>query len=151
MKVHSIIIIMCLSFLLTGCSNKSKSPDQTLCFEDLPIDVRLKFKQVYNYCPPPVIKGSDTIEYMPPFIEAYNMNGDTVSIKSSKMMFSNSFTISSNGKRIKLDLNILERVFIIKGDSIYYPISGNGITTCGEPRSSTVNVDTLLFQVSIMK
>lgn len=151
MKVHSIIIIMCLSFLLTGCSNKSKSPVRTLSFEDLPIDVRLKFKDVYNYCPPPVINGSDTIEYMPPFIEAYNMNGDTVSIKSSKMMFSNSFTISSNGKRIKLDLNILERVFIIKGDSIYYPISGNGITTNGKPRSSTVNVDTLLFQVSIMK
>lgn len=76
---------------------------------------------------------------MPPFIEAYNMNGDTVSIKSSKMMFSNYFTISSNGKRIKLDLNIFERVFIIKGDSIYYPISWNGITTDGEPRSSTVS------------
>lgn len=151
MKVHSIIIVMCLSSLMIGCSNKSKSPVQILSLEDLPIDVSLKFKDVYNYCPPPVINGSDTIEYMPPFIEAYNMNGDTVSIKSSKMMFSNSFTISSNGKRIKLDLNILERVFIIKGDSIYYPISGNGITTCGEPRSSTVNVDTLLFQVSIMK
>lgn len=151
MKVHSIIIATCLSFLLTGCSNKSKSSVLTLSFKDLPIDVRLKFKDVYNYCLPPVIIGSDTIEYMPPFIEAYNMNGDTVSIKPSKMMFSNSFTISSNGKRIKLDLNILERVFIIKGDSIYYPISGNGVTTCGKPRSSTVNVDTLLFQVSIIR
>ena len=69
----------------------------------------------------------------------------------SKMMFSNSFTIYSNGKSIKLNLNILERVFIIKGDSIYYPISGNGITTNGEPRSYHVKVDTLTFQASIMK
>ncbi len=53
MKVHSLLI---------GCLNKSKSSDQTLSFEDLPIDVRFKFKQVYNYYPPSVINGSDTIE-----------------------------------------------------------------------------------------
>lgn len=150
MKTNIIIIVACLSSILAGCSNKSQSSAKTLRFEDLPIDVRLKFKQVYNYCPPPTFNGSDTIEYTPPFIEAYNMNGDTAIIKMSKMMFSNSFTIYSNGKSIKLDLNILERVFIIKGDSIYYPISGNGITTSGEPRSSNVKVDTLMFQASIM-
>lgn len=151
MKVHSIIIAACLSTLLIGCSNKSRFSDQTLGFKDLPADVRLKFKQVYNYCPAPTFNGSDTIEYMPPFIEAHNMNGDTVIVKWSHMIFSNSFIISSNGKRIKLNLNILERVFIIKDDSIYYPISGNGITTSGKPRSSNVKVDTLMFQVSIMR
>ena len=150
MKINVIIIVACLSSVLAGCSNKSQSSAKTLGFEDLPIDVRLKFKQVYNYCPP-TFNGSDTIEYMPPFIEAYNMNGDTAIIKMSKMLFSNSFTIYSNGKSIKLNLNILERVFIIKGDSIYYPISGNGITTYGEPRSYHVKVDTLTFQASIMK
>lgn len=55
---------------------------------------------------------------MPPFIEAYNMNGESVDINMSNNIFSNSFIISSNGKRIKLNMNILERVFIIKGDTI---------------------------------
>lgn len=151
MKEYFIILVVCLTPLFIGCSNKAQYSGQTLRYEDLPADIRLKFKQVYNYCPAPTFKGSDTIEYMSPFIEAHNMNGDTVIIKKSDMIFSNSFTICSNGKRMKFDLSILERVFIIKDDSIYYPISGNGITTSGEPRSSNVKVDTLLFQVSIMK
>lgn len=151
MKIHFIIIVICLWHFLVGCSNNSQFSDQTLGFEDLPIDVRLKFEQIYNYCPPPIFNGRDTVEYMPPFIEAHNMNGNPVVIKRPNTMFSNSFTISSNGKRIKLDLNILERVFIIKGDSIYYPISGNGITTNGKPRSFDVKVDTLKFRVSIMR
>ncbi len=151
MKAHIIITVVCLSTLLIGCSNKPRFSGPTISFENLPIDVRIKFKEVYNYCSLPTINGNDTIEYMPPFIEAYNMNGDSVIIDMSNNLFNNSFTIRSNGKWIKLYLNILERVFIIKNDTIYYPVSGNGIATYGEPRSSNVDVDTLMFQVSIMK
>lgn len=151
MKTHIIITVVCLSTLLIGCSNKPRFSGPTISFENLPIDVRIKFKEVYNYCSLPTINGNDTIEYMPPFIEAYNMNGDSVIIDMSNNLFDNSFTIRSNGKWIKLYLNILERVFIIKNDTIYYPVSGNGIATYGEPRSSNVDVDTLMFQVSIMK
>ena len=114
MKINVIIIVACLSSVLVGCSNKSQSSAKTLGFEDLPIDVRLKFKQVYNYCPPPTFNGSDTIEYMPPFIEAYNMNGDTAIIKMSKMMFSNSFTIYSNGKSIKLNLTLIPQHILLE-------------------------------------
>lgn len=151
MKKSFIIFVICLSILLIGCSNKLRLSDNIISFENLPNDVRIKFKEIYNYCSLPTINGKDTIEYMPPFIEAYNMNGDTVIIDMSNDLFDNSFTIRSNGKRIKLYLNILERVFVIKNDTIYYPVSGNGITTYGEPRASNVDVDTLMFQKSIMK
>lgn len=150
MKVHIIIIIICWSTLLR-CPNKTRFSDRKLSFEELPIDVREKFKEVYNYCPPPTFNGTDTIEYMPPFVEAHNLNGDSVVINPHIFVFSNSFTIISSGKQIESSFDIIERVFIIKGDSIYYPISGNGITSYGEPRSNYVDVDTLMFQVSIMK
>lgn len=149
MKMRTIIVI-CLSALFIGCSNKHQLSDKRLSFYELPIDVRENFERIYSYCPLPVLNGCDTIEYMPPFIEAYNMNGESVDINMSNNIFSNSFTISSNGKRIKLNMNILERVFIIKGDTIYYPISGNGLVTYGKPRSCNVDVDTLIFKASIM-
>lgn len=151
MKVHTIFIVVCLSALIIGCSNKSRFSNQTLGYEELPNDVKEKFENVYNYCHLPTINGTDTIKYMPPFIEAYNLNGDTVVVNMNKNIFNNSFTINSSGKQIELSLNILERVFIIKDDTIYYPISGSGITTYGESRSCNVDVDTLMFQVSIMK
>lgn len=151
MKAYVAIIVIYLSVLLIGCSNKPRFSDSMINFENLPIDVRIKFKEVYNYCSRPYINGNDTIQYMPPFIEAYNMNGDSVIIDMSNNLFNNSFTIRSNGKCITLNLKILERVFIIKDDTIYYPVSGNGIVEYGEPRSSIVDVDTLMFQVSVMK
>jgi len=151
MRTHIIIIVICLNALTIGCSDKPQSVGQILKFEDLPIDVQKKYKEVYNYCTIPIVNGNDTIEYMPPFIEAYNLNGDSVIIDKSMNFLNNSFSISSNGKRITVSLSILERVFIIKNDSVYYPVSGNGVTTYGEPRSYNVGVDTLLFQVSAMR
>jgi len=150
MKTYVAIFIIYLGILLMGCSNKPLFSDSVIDFENMPIDVRIKFKEAYNYCSRPYINGNDTILYMPPFIEAYNVNGDSVMIDMPKNLFNNSFKIHSNGKCITLKLNILERVFIIKNDTVYYPVSGNGIVEYGKPRSFRVDVDTLAFQMSVM-
>lgn len=150
MKKFIIIFIGLWACILVFSLNDTPSSGSIRRFEDLPTDVKKKFKDVYNYCAPPVFDGEDTIFYFPPYFEAYNLNGDSVEIKPSIIMFDNSYIIISDGKAIKLTLDILEHVFIIKDDSIYYPVSGNGITAEGKPLSYFVDIDTLLFQASAM-
>lgn len=71
------------------------------------------------------------------------------------------FLLSSCEVKIKISWKVLERVFIIKNDSIYYPYHtrnafyknsefdqvGGGFTTSDEPRSANIKIDVLNFAV----
>lgn len=126
---------------------KSPDYDRIINYEQLPADVQEKFKSVYDFCEPTII-GNDTIPYFPEFVEVHNLNGDSVAIKKSILApfgFGNTFYIHSGGKKFETGFYIIERVYIIKNDSIYFPINGEGISCTGVPRSEYVRIDTLKF------
>ncbi|AMO20697.1 hypothetical protein [Flavobacterium columnare] len=61
------------------------------------------------------------------------------------------FVITSKNKDIEIPYGTLERVFVIKNDSLYYPFTLNGgMTGMGEPRSNYIKIDTVMFRVKKM-
>lgn len=133
-------------FFIYGCSSNE---NRILTYKQLPPDVRDKFEYVYNYkeAPKVNVKG-DTIDwYSPPFAECYNLNKSChCEIESNGGLIDNPyFSIKSCGKKIDISWKVLQRVFIIKNDSIYFPNSRNAATSTGESRSFDIKIDTLNF------
>lgn len=156
-------------FFAFSCN--SESIVENVSFKKLPSDVREKFNYVYNYYEPPKVNAKgDTITYMAPFSECYSLNKNcSCKIESKGGIVRNPFfIIKSCSKEIKISWEVLERVFIIKNDSIYYPYHTykikyedvnngkefdqvvGGHTTMDKPRSYNVKIDTLNFRVQKM-
>ena len=142
------ILYLIIIITLTSCTTK---PRKKLSFDELPFDVRNKFHSVYNYKEPPTINGQgDTVTwYSPPFSECYNLNyGCGCEIGSEGGILRNpKFVISSCNKTIKISWEVLQRVFIIKNDNIYFPAAKDGILTTGEARAFNMKIDTVDFYV----
>ncbi|WP_243348356.1 hypothetical protein [Parabacteroides sp. FAFU027] len=143
--------LFCLTLMLS-CSVKNDDYKE-ITYQELPSDVRKKFKEVYGYKEPPKIINGKRVTYMPPFVECYNVDQNcTCRIKSKGGIIRDPyFVITSCKKTAKMSWAILQRVFIIKNDSIYYPWSNDGVTTSGEARSFDVLIDTLKFRVEKMR
>ncbi|MDR2008021.1 MAG: hypothetical protein LBQ34_03500 [Alphaproteobacteria bacterium] len=125
-----------------------------ITYQELPSDIRKKFKEIYNYKEPPKVSETGDISwYSPPFSECYNMNTDCpCNIRSGGGIIRNPyFVLTSCGKKKKMTWGILERVFIIKNDSVYYPWNRSAGTETGEARSFLVKIDTLKFRIEKMK
>lgn len=158
MKVKKSVIILLLVFIF--CTSfiiwfwPVRNDDYTeITNQELPSDVRNKFKEVYNYKEPPKISSKgDTLWYSPPFVECYNMNKDCpCKIESKGGIIRDAFFVfTSCTKTKKISWGILQRVFIIKNDSIYYPWSTTAVTETGESRSTLIKIDTLKFRVEKM-
>ena len=133
-----------ISFLLISCDNEKPI---SLSFEELPSDVRIKFIEVYNTEYPKITNVGDTLN-SPPFVECYNLNPSlNCKIDSEGGIISNPFFVFESDKRkTKISWAVLQRVFIIKNDTIYYPISKSGLTQYRESRAKFVKIDTLTFE-----
>lgn len=163
-------IWVAILFSIYSCSSKN---NKDLTYQQLPSDVKAKFQYVYNhYEPPKVNSGGDTIDwYLPPFSECYNLNKNcNCEIESRGGILRNPFfVIKSCNKKVKISWEVLERVFIIKNDSIYYPYHTEkvkyedvnngeefdqvvgGTLTVGKPRSFNIKIDTMGFYVQKME
>ena len=157
MKVKKSVIILLLVFIF--CTSfiiwfwPVRNDDYTeITYQELPSDVRNKFKEVYNYKEPPKIVNGLKDSYMAPFVECYNMNKDCpCKIESKGGIIRDAFFVfTSCTKTKKISWGILQRVFIIKNDSIYYPWSTSAGTRTGEARAFHVKIDTLKFRVEKM-
>ena len=121
-------------------------------FDELPNDVQIKFKETYNY-----VNFKDP-NYLPPFSECKNVNVKNkckVDYKYHNSLVTvfipQKFVITSNNKVVEIPYSALERVFIIKNDSVYYPFTFNGgMTAMGEPRSNYIKIDTVMFRAKKM-
>lgn len=147
MKQSHIIFLI----FLYGCSQPER---KVMAYTDLPSDVRNKFENVYHYKTPPVVNAEgDTVDwYSPPFAECFNLKKNCgCSVESKGGVVSNPyFVINSCGKESKVSWEVLQRVFIIKNDSIYFPNSASAVTTTGESRSFNIKLDTVGFFVQKM-
>lgn len=152
MKCYWVFLVILTLILSCGANDK---PDLVLKYKELPLDVRNKFKYVYDY--EELVKMNhqkDTIGwYSPPFAECYDLNRECECKLESKggIIRNPFFSIESCDKSSKISWAILQRVFIIKNDTIYYPFSRSASTTTGEPRSFNVKIDTLEFHGKKMK
>lgn len=149
-KFWKLIIIIPL---IISCS-VSDRPDLILKYHELPLDVKNKFNYVYDYEELPKINSQgDTIDwYSPPFVECYNLSEEcNCQVESKGGIIRNPFFyITSCDNKTKISWSILQRVFIIKNDTIYYAFSKSASTTTGKPRSFNVKIDTLEFHLKKM-
>jgi len=160
-----------LLLFLYGCSSNDK---KSITYQQLPSDVKAKFQYTYNYWEPPEVnaKGDTVSLYTPKFSECYDLDKNCNCVIESKGgIFRNPFFVlkSCDYKNIKISWEVLERVFIIKNDSVYYPYqirkvkyndvnNGEefdqvigGLVTSGKSRSYNVKIDTLKFIVEKMR
>lgn len=146
-----LVVIFCTSFIIWFWPVRNDYYTE-ITYQELPSDVRNKFKEVYNYKEPPKIENGIEDSYMPPFKDCYSMNKDCpCKVKSKGGIIRDAFfVITACDKTKKMSWAILERVFIIKNDSIYYPWSTSGVTTAGKPRSFNIKIDTIKFRVEKM-
>jgi len=144
-------LLVFLLFCLCSCSQQER---KKLAYRDLPSDVKDKFDAVYHYKTPPALNTEgDTVDwYSPPFAECFNLEkGCRCSVESKGGIISNPYlVIKSCGKESEISWEILQRVFIIKNDSIYFPNAKSAVTTTGESRAFNVKLDTLRFYVQKM-
>lgn len=142
-----------ISLILFICSC-SKPEIKEITYKDLPSDVRNKFENMYHYKTPPVVNAEgDTVEwYSPPFAECANLKKDcNCNVESKGGIISNPcFVINSCGKESEISWEVLQRVFIIKNDSIYFPSAKSAVTTTGESRAFNIRLDTVGFYVQKM-
>jgi hypothetical protein len=121
-------------------------------FNELPNDVQVKFNEIYNYVD---LKAPN---YLPSFSECKNVNTKykcKVEYKYNNPLVTvfipQKFVITSNSKETEIPYGTLERVFVVKNDSVYYPFTFNGgMTAMGEPRSNYIKIDTVMFRVKKM-
>ncbi|SMP13292.1 hypothetical protein [Chryseobacterium profundimaris] len=146
-RILPIYLIVCLY----SCSQPER---KKITYRNLPSDVRAKFENVYHYKTPPVVNAEgDTVDwYSPPFAECFNLkNNCKCNVESKGGVISNPyFVITSCGKESEISWEILQRVFIIKNDSIYFPNAKNAVTTTGESRAFNIKLDTISFYVQEM-
>ncbi len=121
-------------------------------FDELPNDVQVKFNEIYNYVD---LKDPN---YLPPFSECKNVNtkykckvGYKYHNPFVTIFIPQKFVIISNNKATEIPYGTLERVFVVKNDSVYYPFTFNGgMTAMGEPRSNYIKINTVMFRVKKM-
>lgn len=121
-------------------------------FNELPIDVQIKFNELYNYV------DLTNPNYQPPFSECKNVNAIykcEVKYKYhnpiATVFIPQKFVIISDNKQTLIPYGTLERVFVVKNDSVYYPYTLNGgMTAIGQPRSSYIKIDTVMFRIKRM-
>jgi len=131
MKIVVFYFVLICTFILFSCKNHNY---KEISYKELPTDVRNKFDEIYNY------------------VECYNVNSKfPCTVKSiGGLIMEPYFVINTNNYTAKMSWDILQRVFVIKNDSIYYPFSKNGVTSSGKPRSYNIMIDTLRFRVEKM-
>lgn len=137
------LFIFLLFFI--SCKENPFVPDTILEFDKLPSNVRLRFKEIYEFCD----SNDGDYEYSAPFVECYNISKDCECkiYKKGGVLQNPYFLLESCENTVKIPWTILQRVFIIKGDSLYYPIAKYSSTTYGKPRSYNILIDTLSFGV----
>ncbi len=142
-------LLYTIVILFVSCNTEQT---RKIKYEDLPNDVKNKFQNIYNYVESPKILSNDTIWYMPPFSECYNLNTncDCKVYSQGGVIRDAFFLIESCNRRTKIPWDNLQRVFVIKNDSIYFPISQNGTTSAGKSRAYNIKIDTLKFTVKKM-
>lgn len=149
--IFFVVIIFCTTFVIWFWPVRNDHYTE-VTYQKLPSDVRSKFKEIYNYKGPPKIVNGEKDSYMAPFVECYNLNKNCPCEIQSKggIVRDAFFVITSCGKTKKMSWGILQRVFIIKNDSIYYPWSTSAVTTSGESRSFDIKIDALKFRIEKM-
>jgi len=149
MKIVVFYFVLICTFILFSCKNHNY---KEISYKELPTDVRNKFDEIYNYVEVTKRINGRLVTYMPPFVECYNVNSKfPCTVKSiGGLIMEPYFVINTNNYTAKMSWDILQRVFVIKNDSIYYPFSKNGVTSSGKPRSYNIMIDTLRFRVEKM-
>lgn len=146
------VVIFCITFIIWFWPVRNDHYTE-VAYQKLPSDVKVKFQEIYNYKEPPKISSKgDTVWYSPDFVECYNLNKNCpceIQFKGG-IVRDAFFVITSGGKTKKMSWAILQRVFIIKNDSIYYPWSTSAGIEAGEARSSLIKIDTLKFRIEKM-
>lgn len=148
--MNKIICILVL-FALFSC-NEGDSDFVEINFNELPKDVQYKFNEIYNY------NDKTNTSYLPPFSECANVDSKCDCIIEYKynsiitLFIPQKFVVSTCEKTASIPFSILEPVFVVKNDSVYYPFTLNGgATTAGEARSFNIKIDTLKFHIKKMK
>jgi hypothetical protein len=149
MRISVIYFVLICIFILVGCRNHNY---KEISYKELPTNVRNKFIEIYDYVEAPKRVNGRLVTYMPPFVECYNVdNKFPCTIKSiGGLIREPYFIINTNNYTAKMSWDILQRVFVVKNDSIYYPFSKTGVTSSGKPRSYNIMIDTLKFRVEKM-
>ncbi|WP_428223443.1 hypothetical protein [Flavobacterium sp.] len=145
-----LVIIFCLFHLLSCQEGDSDFAEME--FIRLPKEVQAEFNKLYDYV------NRNNTNYLPPFSECANINakGDCkVEYKYHNpfltVFIPQKFIISSNKRKAEIPFGTLERIFVIKNDSVYYPFTLNGgMTAMGEPRSRYIKIDTVMFRAKKM-
>lgn len=150
--IKGFLIYIIAILFICNCSSTDKD---NLTYRKLPSDVRTEFNNIYDYYEHPKINSAgDTIDwYMAPFAECRNLKKNcNCEIESKGGIVRNPFLIinSCNRKAI-ISWEILQRVFVIKNDSIYFPNSKEASTTAGKARSFNIKIDTVGFYVQKMQ
>jgi hypothetical protein len=152
--IFSIFITFFITFFIIWFWPVRNDNYKEVAYQELPSDVRKKFKEVYDYKEPPKISSKgDTVWYSPPFVECYNIIDENClcEIESKGGIVRDPFfVLISCDNTKKMSWAILQRVFIIKNDSIYYPWANSAGTRSGESRSFHVKIDTLKFRIEKM-
>ncbi len=151
-KIFYYILLIFTSIKLVSCGTKVEYKE--IFYKDLPFEVRDKFIERYNYKEDPKTDKNGQIDYYsPPFAECYdlNLNCNCKLETVSNPLGTPKFIIESCNKNIEIPWSVFQRVFIIKGDSIFYPWATEGTTSTGEARSYNIKIDTLKFRLEKMK
>jgi hypothetical protein len=157
-KISFYLVIICtifftIAFFYYNIFDNKEDEYKELTYKTLPLEVKLKFDEVYNLTPSFTIdKNQDTVFNMPPNEECYSIE-KTCNCKidyKHKFLFSNllfpqKFSISSCQKKFEIPYFILQRIFVIKNDSLYYPYAPNGVLTLGEPLSNNIDIKNIKF------
>jgi hypothetical protein len=157
-KIFFYSVIVCvlffiLSFFYYNIFDNKEDNYKELTYSKLPKEVQLKFDEIYNFVPPIEIeKTGDTIFNMPPNEECFNVNKSCnckLDYKHkfflSNLFFPQKFTIDACGKNFEVPYFILQRIFVVKNDSLYYPYTDSGTLSLGEPLSNDINIKYVKF------
>lgn len=150
--MRKLICYILIIFSIAKC--RTKTDYNEINYKDLPIDVRDKFIERYNYKEDPKIGMDGELDYYSPsFAECYDLNLKcNCSIKTeTNILGTPNFVIESCKKNIKIPWTVYQRVFVIKDDLIYYPWANRGSVSTGEARSYNIKIDTLKFRIEKMR
>lgn len=152
LAVTFIIVVACV--LMQACRAYYRHVDRMMKYYELPEKVQNKFLEVYEYYPDSVCDVECWTNYNQPiFMHGYNVSGDTVIITPSVTTYldmEKGIIVRSNGKSFRLDFVVVDGIFVIEGDTMYYPIGFETVWRPGTPRPSVVRPKRLNFGASKM-
>jgi len=147
LKLFSIFISVMVVFLIfiDNYPDLFKRKYESMSYNSLPKAVRKSFDSIYN-------KRYDGI----PKNEFFSLNkGEKCFVKKLGLRFhlTREYELYTNrDRRTKISSLYFQKVFIIKGDTLFFPDSYKkyGTLTGDKPRSYNIKIDTIMFNYEII-